>query len=132
MGKINKEIATAEINQWLDKKKVLESKREFYKDHIEILIEALCEGLLTVGEDGTITQILSFPLEEAQITELKFKPRLNRKMVTPHLNGVKASDGDGRILAYMSALTGQSKNILNTLDFEDSRISDSIVVFFVG
>lgn len=133
MEKIAKEVAIAEVDKWLDMKKVSQSKRETYKDHIEILVESVVEGNLILNEDGSWLQKLMFPIEgEMSVTELVFKPRLNRRSVIPHLNGVKASDGDGRIVAYMAALTGKPKNLLNSLDFEDSRISDSIVVFFVG
>lgn len=133
MEKIAKEVAIAEVDKWLDMKKVSQSKREAYKDHIEILVESVVEGNLILNEDGSLTQKLIFPIEgEMSVSELVFKPRLNRRNVIPHLNGVKSSDGDGRIVAYMAALTGKPKNLLNSLDFEDSRISDSIVVFFVG
>src|SRR5688572_22991268 len=135
MTKVSKEVATDEINKWLDSKKVFAGKREAYKDHIDIMIEAISEGCLTILEDGSIKQTLLFELnggEGMAVKELQYKPRLNRKMVIPHLTNVKAGDGDGRVLATMAALTGQPKNILSSLDNEDSRIADSIVVFFVS
>jgi hypothetical protein len=39
--KVSREVAIEEINQWLDFKKVSDSKREVYEDNIETLVEAI-------------------------------------------------------------------------------------------
>lgn len=128
---ITKAAAQEEIDAWLDSKKVFQGKRESSKDHLEILIEAMSVGCLVLKE-GKFVQTLLAPVgKDGEIKTLQYADRINRRMVAPHLQNVKASDGDGRILAYMAALTGQPKNILDKLDSEDQRIADSIVVFFV-
>ncbi len=124
------EVATADITRWLDKKKVYEATREASKESIDILIEAMMNGDLILEEkDFVLTHKLLFPLEE--VVELKYKSRLNDNMIRPHLQGVKATDGEGRFLAHAAALTGVVKGILSALDTADKKIMVSITVFFV-
>ncbi len=132
--KVTREVAQSELDSWLDKKKVFQSKRESHQDHLDLMVEAMCEGCLVLKEDGKFVQTLLTPVgtDDNSIKTLEYQSRLNRKMVQPYLQGLKTNDGDGRVLAYLAALTGQPKNILNTLDSEDQRIADSIVVFFVS
>lgn len=130
---ISKEKATEEISSWMDSKKIIPGKRESFKDHIETLVQAVMYGMLSVNDDNTLSQKLLYPVgENNAISELVFKSRLNRQMITPHMAGVKSGDNDARIIGYMAALTGKNKAILSVLDSEDQRIADSIVVFFVG
>ena len=73
------------------------------------------------------------PLEdEKPLNEITYKSRLNQRMLEPHLRGVKADDGDGRVLAYLAALTSQPKGILKALDTADKRICNAIVLFFIS
>lgn len=124
------EKATQEVEGWLDKKKVYPSVRESQKDSIDLLIEAIMQGDLTLDEkSGEFVHKLQFPLPE--LTELRYKARLNDKMLRPHLQGVKASDADGRFLALAAALTSQPKAVLEGLDSSDKKIMMSIGVFFL-
>jgi hypothetical protein len=133
MGKIAREVAIEEIDSWLDKKKVYESTRETHKDSIDVLIDAVVNGDLTLDEKtNELRHKLLFPdAVNNAITELVYKPRLNDQLVRPHLNGIKNNDGDGRLIAHTAALTSQSKNILSQLDSADKKIMMSIVVFFL-
>ncbi len=131
MGKpVARELAEKEVTSWLDKKKVMEADRERSKDSIEQLIEAMEEGILTL-DDSTFdfTHKLLFPLDG--VTEMKYFPRLNDRMLKPYLNGVKSGDADGRLLAYVAALTKQPRAILETLDTADKKISMAIAIFFL-
>jgi hypothetical protein len=130
MEKIAREVAAAEVEKWLDKKNVSQNKRESFKDHIDVLVDAVSEGALSINDECIFTQKLNCPVGDT--THLNYRLRLNRLLVTPYMKGVKASDGDGRIVAYTAALTDIPKNIISALDTEDQRISDSIAVFFVG
>jgi hypothetical protein len=132
--KITRELAVEEINSWLDAKKIFESRRENFKDAIETLVEAMQNGVLTLEQGGQFRHTLLFPIqgEGISMTELTYKARLNRKMVNPHLKGVKPGDSEGRMLAHLQALTDAPKNILSVLDHEDERIADSILIFFIS
>lgn len=130
--KVAYEVAEKEINDWLEWRKIMPLQRESYKAQIAILVEAVQYGLLTL-KDSCFKQTLLFEVgEEEKVTTLEYKPRINGVMLNPYLSGVKSSDGDARVNAYLACLTGQSKQILKYLDPADTRIAESIVVFFLG
>lgn len=125
------EEAQKEVTDWLDYKKVSESKRETYKDNIDALAGFVSEGVLSLQEN-VFTHTLKFAVGEGgTITKLEYKPRLSMKTVNEQLQGVKATDADARIVAYIAALTGQPKNVIKLLDTEDYAVAQAIAVFFV-
>ncbi|KKN59925.1 hypothetical protein LCGC14_0536750 [marine sediment metagenome] len=131
--KIPLEKAIEEIDGWLDRKKIFPSAREEYRDQIDTLAEAISLGFLSLNDKGEFKQELSFPLkEELAVTHLEYKARLNGRMLEPHLKGIKAGDGDARIVAYLACLTGQAKGIIKALDTADRKITNSIVIFFIS
>src|ERR1700745_753597 len=100
MAVVDAETAKAEIEKWLDNKKISPKKREIQKDTIETLVDAVSEGLLIVKEDFSLEQTLKFPTDgEISIKKLEYKPRLKIETIHVHLQGVKPSDADGRLLA---------------------------------
>lgn len=132
--KVSLEVAQAEVTGWLDYLKITPGLRKSNADSIDTLVEAVSLGLVEVVEDaekGThLKQNLQFPVGET--AQLTYKSRLNDFMLAPYLKGVKASDGDARILAYKAALTGQLSPTIQKLDSSDQRIVNAIVVFFIG
>lgn len=140
MEAITQELAEKEVKSWLDFKKVNVKKRENYKDNIEALVNAMIDGKLSLREDKTFVHTLSFPLsavqkegEEAKVTvtELEYTPRLTVKQIQREMQGVKSSDLNGMVCAYISALTGKVKNIVSALDTEDYSIAQAIAIFFL-
>lgn len=130
MSKISKEVATEEVNKWLDYKKVKSKKREAYKDAIESLSDAISEGALILNEDFSFTQNLDFPVgSDKQIKSLEFKARVDVATIQKYMNGV--STGDGRILATIAALSGQEKAVVSKLDTEDYSVASSVAIFFL-
>ena len=130
MAKVTREVAEQEISAWLDKKKVFQSEREKNKDSYEHLVDAMCEGYLELDDQTfEFTHKLIEPLNETP--SLKYKARLNDKMLKPHLNGLKPTDAEGRLLAYGAALTTQPKAVLEGLDSADKKIMMAILVFFL-
>lgn len=133
--KISREAAEAELNGWLDAKKVFQTVREgdAGKQNIDDIIGFIMEGVLEVNTDGTLKHNLIFPLgENSTVRELTYKQRLNDKMVQPYLKGVSPSDAFGVFLAYAAAATDQPKNILNALDSgTDRKVMQAIVFFFI-
>jgi hypothetical protein len=134
MGKIPRDVAEAEIKAWLDKKKVFEETRERYKDHIEILIEGMCNAVISINQETfEITHALLFPTGDSGdgLKELKYKPRINDKALLPHMKGVKNDDVDMRLNALLAALTNESKAVICSLDSVDKRIATAIGIFFM-
>lgn len=128
--KVTRDAATIEITGWLDKKKIYESTREAQKDSVDLLIDAMVNGDLTLDQTtNELTHKLLFPLEDVKI--LKYRARLNDSILRPHLVGVKPSDADGRLLAHTAALTNEAKGILSQLDSADKKIMMSIAIFFL-
>lgn len=132
MEKIPREQAEEELTQWLDNKKVFQSMREEHKDFIELLIEALMIGTLSINlEDFKITHTLIMPPESGKLTQLVYRPRLNDNLLQSHLKGVSATDGDARLHAMAAAITDTMKGVISKLDSAtDKKIMVAIVTFF--
>jgi len=133
MEKVARDVAELEIESWLDHKKVKSKKRESNADQLERLVEAVQDGVLKFDEaNGHLVQILNFPIgDNDQIKELSYKPRLKVGESHRFLKGYASDDMDGRMLAYVCAITNQPKNILTGLDTDDYGVANSIVVFFL-
>jgi hypothetical protein len=133
MGKIAKEVAEKEIAVWLDYKRVSDTKRESYKDQIELLVDAISEGVLVVdAETKLLRHYLITPIgKNEEIKSLEYKPRLQVSTVHDCMKGVKATDADGRVLAYVCALTATNSGLIRQLYTDDYSISQSIALFFL-
>lgn len=132
MSKVSKEVAEKEVSSWLDYKKISDKKKEGFKENIESMVDAICDGVLTLEADFTLTHHLKFPIEsEVKTTELKYKPRLKMVDVHKQLAGVEAKNVDGRVVAYIAALTDKPKRVITELESEDYGIAQSVAVFFL-
>lgn len=130
---VSREIAESEVNSWLDYKKVGDKKREAYKDKIEYLVDAIEDGTLVLNADKSFTQKLKHPAgENGVIDKLTFAARINASKLHQHLQGTKGTDGDGRILCHICALTGKPKIVIGALDTEDYGLASDIAVFFLS
>lgn len=125
------EAATKEIETWLDFHKVTPMQKESFKDSIATLVEGIQYGMLTL-KDNAFTQNLLMPFgEEEKIAVVNYKQRITYFELEEKMKGVSVSDGAGRVIATLAALTGQPKQILKLMDKADKRIANSIVVFFL-
>lgn len=133
MAKIALDIATEEVLGWLKYKKISETQIDSNDDSVEELAAAISEGVLKLDEKSKeLKHTLKFPVgEEIKITELTYRPRLNDSIISPHMKGVKPNDADGRLNAYICALTGEARGIIRKLDTVDKKISLAIAVFFL-
>lgn len=132
MAKVNIEVATADIQRWLDAKRISERKRTNQNESIISLIDAVCDGDLKVNENCELVQSLIHPIgDEKMISELTYKSRIQIGQIHEYLKNVKPGDADGRIVAYISALTGNTPAVIKKMDTEDYSIAQSIAVFFL-
>ena len=135
MSKVDLKTASDEVDKWLDYKRLNDKKRESRKEQIETLLDAIADGNLILNEDNTITYKLAFPIEDQNgspaLTELKFKPRIASGDVDNYLKGIKPSDADGRLRAYISCLTGVSSGLIKKLDTVDTDVPQAIALFFL-
>lgn len=129
---VSKDVAQADVERWLSFKKLTDQRREDKKENIDALINAVCDGNLVIDEDCNLIQKLMSPFgDEMKIAELKYKPRLTPFSLNLHLKGVKSTDMDARVCAYVCALTSQAKGIIEKLDMEDYLIGQNIAFFFM-
>jgi len=129
---IPKEKAAEEFSAWLEYQQVSDKTISENEDSIDRIVNKISSGDMIINEDKSMLFRLSFPIgADSHIKELSIKNRITRRDALPHLNGVKPTDADGRILAYSAALTGQNKAILSEMDSRDQKILDSIVAFFI-
>lgn len=126
--KVAEEIATAEVNALLDKKRIMPKQRERIKLAVEAVIEAVVYGLVTIHEDGSITQTLD--TAKGGITEIKYKDRVEPFEVNKELQRVNARTGDAVTLAYQKLYSGQPADIFLKLEPNDKNIADCIALFF--
>lgn len=125
--------AIKEINEWLDYKKVRPKKRETNEDSIEELVDAIeCGDLIFDKDTKELKLQLAVPLgTNEQIKELTFKARISVGEVHPYLKKIKTGDGDGRLLAYVKALTNETDILIESMDTGDQSLATCIVVFFL-
>lgn len=135
---ISEEMAIAEMNKWLDHKNVSQRKRnkKETKQQIETLIDAICDGDLTLDEDFNLVQTLRNPVKDKEgkqivLETLTFKPRLLLEDVESHLMNVKSTNTIGMLAAYTAALTGKSSSLLKKIDTDDNKTAQAIVMFFL-
>jgi hypothetical protein len=132
MGKVNRELAEQTVDKWLDYKRVKPAKRESYKASIENIIDAVEEGSLILNEEThELEYTLDIPIGESKIQVLKFRPRLTVGEINKRLKGVSPKEADARVVAYVSALTGQNSGVIEMLDTNDYDVCQAISVFFM-
>lgn len=132
MKPVSKDIATKEINAWLDFKKINPKRRESLKGVIEAMITLVEEGTFVIQpETFVIEHNLNMPLgKDGQIKQLNYKPRISVASVQDNLNGINSDDGIQLTLSYVMAMCGEARSILRGLDTEDYRSADLVAVFF--
>lgn len=131
--KVPLKVAKKEMDNWLDHKKVKSKKRDDFAEHIETIVEGICDGTLTLDpKTFEFTHKLSFPLgDDGNITELKYRSRMMVEEINSRMKGIKANDVDGRIVRYIAALTEQPSAVVSKLDTEDNSLAQAFVQFFL-
>lgn len=130
MELVNRETAQADIQRWIEAKRIKGSILEAKKPQIEMLIQAVQDGDLIVNEDCTLTQNLLF--EPGGETKLTYKTRITQIDIDKAKEHVKGNDFDTLILRTQYALTGAMVNVLRNLDLSTDRVlADTIAVFFM-
>jgi hypothetical protein len=137
MEVVSVEVATATVNEWLDFKKIPDARKAALSGMIEVLVNAVSEGHLSLDEETkTWNHALIFPIENndgvVTVRELKYKARINEFDKSNPKRVVKGTDFDSQMLVAKLALTKADVNVLKSLDEStDKQISDAIAIFFV-
>ncbi len=132
--KLDDERAMADVETWLEFKRISPIVREQQIENIELIKSYIKYGVLTLNQDHTITHKLLFPLEspsgETVLSELTYQARVSIEKINLKMKGYGLKDLNGRMLGYVYAITGQPQNMLNKLDTEDLKIAQAISAFF--
>lgn len=138
---MSEDVAKRELEKWFDSRKMKDKARKNIDDDLDRdvmadkMVEGFMYGLLILDDLGNLTQKLDFPVETeskaVSIKELIWKPRFRESELNEPLKGVKTNDSSGRMKAYMSAITGITKQKLGTLDYSDYSLSQTIVSYFL-
>jgi hypothetical protein len=135
MDKVTREVAEADVQSWLDYKKIFTQTREKYKDHIDVLVDAVMNGALVLDKEKySFIHTLLFPFEVKDgegTTELKFRARANGNLLNEKMRGVKSDDADARLEAMIAALCDVPRGMIGKLDTADKRITVAIGIFFM-
>jgi len=135
MEKVAKETALKEVQNWLEYKKVDETKIKENKANIENLASAISAGHVVLDSDFNLVHTLKFPIlaeDNSPVAEkLTYKPRLKMKEIRRKTKNVDASDTMGLLSAYVSAITTQNTGIIDELDSEDNKVAQAIAIFFL-
>ncbi len=137
MPVINEQTALQEFTEWMDAKKVKAKTREQLQPNIEMLVDCICDGILSIDPStNAITHKLDFPVldkkGEPYMTSLTYKARLTGEEQTQANKSLRPSDPlEMRLLATASALTGKLIAELNKMDTADMKITQAISLFFM-
>ena len=59
---VSREVAEKDVQRWLEAKRVRQSKKTLLADNIEVLVEEVMEGFISIDDDCNLTQKLRFPI----------------------------------------------------------------------
>lgn len=135
MDKVGLEVAEKEFKKWAEFKKIRGSKLEANEEHQDIIIDEIVEGNIFLTENYEFNYTLKFPITDSSGNEalsfLIFKPRVSVRDINSKMQGVKSTDGDARLLAYVAAITNQNSKLLNKLDLSDYSVCQAIIMYFL-
>jgi len=131
MGKtaIPQEIAQAEVDKWIEYKKLDEDEIKEKESQIKTLVSAIKNGRLVLTKDFKLVQTLKFPLDS--LTELTYAPRLNVDAIAMKLDGIDSTNPILLVATYAAASAGVVNGIIGKLDTADNRIAQAIGSFFL-
>jgi len=134
MQKVSTEQAIAEVNSWLDYKKVKTAKRESNAEHIDTLVSCVEDGTIIINDDKTIVHELGFALEntegETTVERLTYKARLTMLDIQRATKGISPNDQTERMFGFGNALTNVGRGVLKKLDSVDNGVLQAIAIFF--
>lgn len=133
--KIEYDVALAEMQALLDKKKLYPKKRAGAMPIIEMIAEAMSYGHVSINGDGGIVQTLLDPIKNTaggvEFSELTYKARVAPDTIASKLSVVKNITEDKKIMVYTTAYTGKSEGEINKLESTDRNTCDAISLFFM-
>jgi len=135
IAKVSREVAETEINKWLDFKCIKPRRRTDLKAAIDMLVDAVEDGDLILEKNNNLIHKLMMGIQneegEKTVGSLTYTPRVNVGLVHKKLKNVQHDDAEGRLIAYVSQLTGQPTAVIEAIDTTDFGIAQAIATFFL-
>jgi len=134
---VSAEQAHDEIHAWLDYKQVSQSVRDSNEKDIDLLIEEMTQGRITIDDKHQLHYQLKFPLKSDEgataIDHITFRPRLKMIHFENALSRakVKSDNGIGTTRVLIATLTGQPSGIIGNLDSSDNKVCMAVAGFFI-
>lgn len=135
MTKVANEVAVQEFERWLDYKRIKQKKREDNKSFEETIVQCIEDGEIAIDDNCVLTftlpEILKDDNGNTMLEKLIFPPRVRVKQINNKMKGFKSDDADARVLAYISAISGQNTGVISNMYTEDYSVCQSIVMYFL-
>jgi hypothetical protein len=127
---INSDTAKADVTRWLDLKKIPASVRKNNVLSIGKLTDAVCDGLISIDDNGFITQTLNFPITDKTggaviCSSFRYKPRVSFAEMQECM-----SSGNMNIAIATAIGDAKSSVLYGQMDTTDMNILTAIAVFF--
>lgn len=136
--KLTDEMAIDQLQEWIVAKCGQKKFDQTEENSLDLLRDAMQDGLLILKNDGTATYKLRRPVTGDQdgtkvnvLTELNFKASLKYKAIKHILKKIDAQDNIGMGLAYTAGLTGAPMPILEEMEMWDFTRVQLLMGFFV-
>jgi hypothetical protein len=135
MGVVAKEVATEEVNGWLDFMDVPKANRtkESVKEFIDIIIGAVEDGILVFNPDQTITQKLKEPMGDGNTKEIVYDFRYEIGDYQKKTKGTDAFADEVEYTTSRLSLVSKAKypvDVFKKLKRSDYFIASKLTVFF--
>jgi len=127
------DTAKQEVTDFLDAKRVRPARREAIQSAIDVMVEGVQYGFLTIEPNVGLTVKLDFPMETSgtPITEIKFSWRVAPDVVQTKMANTKPDqDGNNKLLAIIHAYTTIAPAIVNKLEPSDNSLVRAIACIF--
>lgn len=125
---LTEEQATAELNEFFDRRIIFPKRREQLAAPIEAVVEAMTYGHVVINADGTITQKLCVPV--GNVTELTFAADVPASTMSKLISNLKVYTQTNVNLEYISAYTTTIKGVVEKLHPTDRNLADALAFFY--
>jgi len=136
--KLTDEMALVQLEEWIVSKCGQKKFDQTEETTLDILVDAMQEGLLVLKDDGRASYKLKYAVDGDQdgtkvkvLTSLDFKSGLKYKTIKHMIKRVDSTDNVGMALVYTAGLTGVAVPILEELEMWDLTRLQLLTVFFV-
>lgn len=125
---LSEEQATAELNEFFDRRIIFPKRREALAAPIEAVVEAMTFGLVAIHEDGSITQKLCVPV--GPLTELKYVADVPSSTISKLISNLKVYTQTNINMEYISAYTTVIKAQIEKMHPTDRNLADALAFFY--